>query len=271
MTAKVVEIIGASDLNPKYLDCVRFFISSWLTYPSQDGIRYSPKVLIVADEIPQEIKDLSRYLKLIKPIDLPSAFVAQTSRIIEARGSSYDYVMTSDIDMLPLSLSFETRLLNSGSINSSSFVILRNVLPPGQFPICYNIGSPSSWNSLLTNLGKDLTTLEILRKILTENGGHENYSGEHGGVGWTIDQETLWQLVESNPMGLNVLKYQDHQTSHRRLDRSNTGKMKKWLILPLVFFGVYHDYHMHHPVRENHFYLKILIKVRNLGLKIRIG
>ena len=269
MKSKTMEVISASDLNPKYLSCVRFFISSWLTYPATSGVRFIPKVLIVADVIPHEIRDLTKYLKIVKPTNLPSAFVAQTSRIIEARESEYDLVMTSDIDMLPLSLSFETKVLSSDSLNSLTFIIMRDVLPPGQLPICYNIASPSAWNLLLDHFGNNLSTLDILKKILDEHGGRENYSGEHGGRGWTIDQETLWQLIQSNSKSLNVVKYQDQQTSHRRLDRSSTGKIKKWLALPLVFFGIYHDYHVHHPVTQNAMYLKILIAVRDLGLKVR--
>lgn len=266
---KVVEVLSASDLNPKYLSCVRFYISAWLSLPVRNEIIFIPKVLLIAGSIPDELQAYSEYLMVVDPEDMHSAYASQTSRIIEARNSEADFVMTSDIDMLPLNIDFESHVVNSETLNQNSFFILRDVLEPGQFPICYNLAKPKIWQSLLHQYGPETPTSKILRAILDEFGGKSVYSGLHGGGGWTIDQQALWKLVQRNSMNIHIERFKDCQTDHRRLDRARHRGLFKWIVLPLVFLGFYHDYHVHHPVDENETYIKILMKARNLGNAMR--
>jgi len=266
---KIVEVLSASDLNPKYLNCVKFYINAWLSVPIQNQVRFLPKVLIVADSIPDSLQEYSEFLRLIDPQDMPTAFVSQTSRIIEGRNSKADYVMTSDIDMLPLNVDFESSLINSERLNQDSFFILRDVLELGQFPICYNLAKPKVWSLLVTRYGDETPTSKILKEILNEFGGNSAYSGLHGGKGWFIDQQTLWNLVQYNSEKIKFEKFVDHQTAHHRLDRSYHKRLIKWLVLPRVFRGYYHDYHVHHPVDANWIYIKLVIMIRNLGLGIK--
>jgi hypothetical protein len=265
----VVEVLSASDLNIKYLDCVDAYISSWLSVPIQNSVKFIPKVLIIAKSIPESLVAFDEYLVLIDPHDMPSAYVAQTARIVEARNSKADYVMTSDIDMLPLTVNFESALVSSENFNSSSFFILRDVLEPGQYPICYNLAKPVVWHTLLDFYGNSLTTPEILKKILDEHGGISSYSGLHGGKGWTIDQQTLWKLVQLEPTSIVIKSFVDSQTAHRRLDRIHHRGFIKWLILPLVLIGYYHDYHIHHPIKLNIKYIRLVLRLRNLRFGIR--
>lgn len=266
---KVIEVLSASDLNPKYLDCVELFITSWLSIPVKNQIKFVPRVLIVAHSIPDTLSKFSAYLQLIDPLDMPSAFVAQTSRIIMARNSISDFVMTSDIDMLPLNVDFERSIIESEKLNPETFFILRDVLDPGQFPICYNLAKPEVWGSLLNRYGSDASTQKILQGILSEYGGSSAYSGVHGGKGWTIDQETLWKLVQDNILNIPFERFVDKQTAHRRLDRLHHRGLLKWLVLPWVYIGSFHDYHVHHPVNLNRRYIEVVISVRNLGLRSR--
>ena len=266
---KVVEVLSASDLNIKYLNCVELYITSWLNMPVRSQIRYVPKVLIVANTIPNYLCKYSDYLQLIDPLDMPTAFVAQTSRIIEARNSLADFVITSDIDMIPLNVDFESSIIDSKELNLDSFFILRDVLEPGQFPICYNLAKPKVWRSLLNRYGSEMSTPKILRIILDEFGGNSAYSGMHGGEGWTIDQQTLWALVQGNILNIQIERFMDRQTAHRRLDRIHHKGLLKWLLLPLVFFGFYHDYHVHHPVDSNQNFIKAVVKARNLGIGLK--
>lgn len=265
----IVEVLSAADLNSKYLKCVEFYINAWLAIPIQNQVKFLPKVLIVAKSIPENLQEYSEYLRLIDPQDMPTAFVSQTSRIIEARNSSADFVMTSDIDMLPLKVDFESSIINSEELNQDSFFILRDVLEPGQFPICYNLAKPKIWRLLVSPYGKEIPTPNILREVLNEYGGNSAYSGLHGGKGWTIDQQTLWQLVQDNSEKIRFERFVDYQTAHRRLDRIHHRGLIKWLALPLVFFGFYHDYHLHHPVDLNRNYIKAVIRIRNLGLGMK--
>lgn len=263
---KIVEVLSASDLNVKYLKCVESYISAWLSIPVRNQIQFVPKVLIVAKSIPESFLQFSEYLVLIDPLDMPTAYVSQTARIVEARYSTADYVLTSDIDMLPLNVSFESSLINSQDFHSNSFYILRDVLEAGQFPICYNLAKPEVWSSLLSPYGVDSPTSKILRSVLDEFGGNSAYSGLHGGNGWTIDQQTLWHLVQENVSRIRFEKFVDKQTRHRRLDRIHHRGLLKWFLLPLVFIGYYHDYHVHHPIIINMKYVKVVLRIRNLGL-----
>lgn len=265
---KIVEVLSASDLNPKYLDCVALYITAWLSIPIKKQVKFLPKVLIVANAIPDSLSEYLEYLQLIDPRDLPTAFVAQTSRIVEARNSLADFVMTSDIDMLPLNVDFETSIINSNKLDSNSFLILRDVLEPGQFPICYNLAKPKVWSSLFNLYGSGESTQKILRIILDGFGGNSAYSGLHGGKGWTIDQQVLWDLVQENVRKIQFERFTDHESGHRRLDRIHHRGLLKWIILPFVFFGYYHDYHVHHPVDTNRKYINMVINVRNRGIRI---
>jgi len=265
----IVEVLSASDLNSKYLKCVNIYIDAWLSIPVQNQIKFLPKVLIVADSIPESLQAFSEYLYLVDPEDMPTAFVSQTSRIIEAQHSNADFVMTSDIDMLPLNVNFESILIKSEKLNRDSFFILRDVLEPGQFPICYNLAKPKVWSSLCQGYGSKTPTPKILRDILNEFGGDSAYSGLHGGKGWTIDQETLWNLVTDGSNRIQFESFTDRQTAHRRLDRIHHRGLIKWLALPLVLFGFYHDYHVHHPVDLNQKYIKAVIMMRNFGLSLK--
>jgi len=266
---KLIEVLSASDLNVKYLDCVKPYISAWLSVPVRNNIKFIPKVLIIAESIPESLLNFSEFLILVDPLDMPSAFVSQTARVIEARNSTADYVLTSDIDMLPLNVSFESVLVNSQGFDLNTFFILRDVLEPGQFPICYNLAKPEVWRLLISPYGMNLPTSKILRQILDEFGGNSAYSGLHGGKGWTIDQQTLWKLVQGNLAAIRFEKFLDTRTRHRRLDRAHHRGFLKWLVLPLVFIGYYHDYHVHHPIVSNLKYVKVLIGIRNLGLGLR--
>ena len=263
---KIVEVLSASDLNTKYLDCVALYITSWLSIPIKKQVKFIPKVLIVAKAIPDSLSGYSEYLKLVDPQDMPTAFVAQTSRIVEARNSMADFVMTSDIDMLPLNVNFECSIIDSKKLDLNSFFILRDVLEPGQFPICYNLAKPKVWSLLFNRYGGGEGSPRILRVILDRFGGNSAYSGLHGGEGWTIDQQVLWGLVQDNVHKIQFERFADHESGHRRLDRIHHRSLLKWLILPLVFFGFYHDYHVHHPVDSNRKYIKMVIRVRNFGL-----
>ena len=266
---KTVEVLSASDLNPKYLDCVKFYISSWLSIPAQSEIRFIPKVLLIADSIPDDLKEFSEYLYLLDANGMHSAFVSQTSRIIEGKNSSADFVMTSDIDMLPMSIKIESSIVRNDVKTEEMFYILRDVLEPGQYPICDNLAKPSSWRLLLNDFGNDLPTSIILARILQEFGGQSAYSGLHGGAGWTIDQQALWNVIKKSDSGVSFKTFTDRDTSHRRLDRVHHRGVIKWLVLPLVFLGYFHDYHVHHPVRSHKTYIRTLIKIRNLGIVMR--
>jgi hypothetical protein len=119
-------------------------------------------------------------------------------------------------------------LIDSQDFDPNSFFILRDVLEPGQFPICYNLAKPEVWRLLFHSYGVGSPTSKILRDILDKFGGDSAYSGLHGGSGWTIDQQTLWNLIQDNVAGIKFEKFlvSIAACSHRflsRLSRSSSN------------------------------------------------
>jgi hypothetical protein len=260
---RILEVIASSDLNKKYIDCVPYFIDFWCSQPESLGLRIEPKVMIVGDKMPPLQEKYLRYCLLVNPGTLPSAFVAQTIRLTEAKNSAANLVMTSDIDMLPLGLALVNEAISRLDANFNAFVITRDVLNTGQYPICYNIAAPGTWAQLITADSGEFWDPE---KILASYGGSKSYDGQHGGVGWTIDQEFLYSLVEKASPSIHLIKMDDSENSHKRLDRAIHTFPLNWLALPLVLISFYTDYHVHHPIEKQKNFIMILQRIQKLKI-----
>lgn len=262
-SSKHIEVVSACDLNPKYLSCIPLFIASWNLISRASTWDFIPRIALIANEIPTELAPYEKYLELIDPGEFSAPFVAQNIRLFMGGSSDANLVITSDIDMLPASARLYEYAAKRALIKDS-FVIVRDVLPEGEFPICYNVASPEVWR-LLFGPNKEVSGPEnFLLKVMTSYDPSRQYSGVHGGQGWNIDQQNLYDVVTSHSQSLNVIKLADSETKHRRLDRIHHRSLFKWVSSFLVPFSYYSDYHVHHPVRENNrfinFYLFMLEK-----------
>lgn len=258
-----VVVITASDLNEKYLSCVPWFIDFWLAQKSaNNNLVFTPLVLIIADELPIELANYEKYCRVFKS-DLPSSFVAQNIRTLFASIIPTDFVVTSDIDMLPMnSKLFDLAFISAKNNPDQNFVVTRDVLPEGQFPICYSFGSPKVWEkitgiSLLSDINPKLQ--ELFNTL-----NSEQYAGRHGGYGWFIDQEFLYEsaIAAAATKLIEIKKFRDEQTGHKRLDRIYHRGLIKWLVLPKIRCEEYSDYHVHHPVKNNERYLRTLLEIK---------
>ena len=261
MEQRILEVIASSDLNKKYLDCVPYFIDFWCSQPESLGLRIEPKVMIVGDRMPPLQKKYRPYCSIVNPGTLPSAFVAQTIRLTEAKNSPANLVMTSDIDMLPLGLALVNEAVLRLDASFNAFVITRDVLNSGQYPICYNIAAPSTWAQLIMTESGEFWDPE---KILASYGGINSYDGQHGGIGWTIDQEFLYSLVKKASPSIHLIKMDDSENRHRRLDRAIHIFPLNWLALPLVLISFYTDYHVHHPIEKQKNFILMLQRIQKL-------
>lgn len=255
---KTLTVVSASDLNPRYLDCVSLWFEFWELQPVS-GWNISPHLFLVASELPDSLVRWSNSITVLPPDGLSSAFVAQNIRTIAARNFHESAaVMTTDIDMLPMHPRVLTHALKGFEKNANSFVILRNVIEDlGEYPICYNVASPRTWGRIFNAGISDIDYCHSLFRSATLRGG---YTGAHGGSGWTTDQTTLFELVSQwESSGNLVLKLQDSQTGHRRLDRYWLRPWNMWLALGLVRRGMFTDFHMLLPVAEySRFYLRLI-------------
>ena len=256
--------LTAVNTNPKYLSCVPFFIDYWLTLkPVDRNVVYVPKILVIANELPKELDEYAQWCELLSiSQDISSTFVSQAVRILSPALEDSDYVLTTDVDMLPMS----DRVFQKGIDelqNGADFIVCRDVLSNNQYPICYNLASPEVWMRVngIKSTEDILTRLSRWFAGVAENG---SYKGEHGGSGWFADQEQLFELVNQfEKMGGKVVKFVDKQTMHRRLDRLFLPFPLNWILLPIVSTGTYTDYHVHHPVRKHRRFIKAVQKVRD--------
>jgi hypothetical protein len=259
--------------------CVEPFIKFWLSVqlPSHN---VRPLVYLIADRIPDELLRYESYIQLCAPAskDLDSGFLAQISRLVLPSALDADCVLTTDIDMLPLSQRLTRAGIKELGLSPDSIIVLRDVLPPGEYPICYNLGSPSTFGKLLggpKRVPKNTSPMgdpglrgavleQFARRLLRKYAGQDGYSGIHGGAGWNIDQVFLWDQLSPHVPGGVVKLLNDSTNGHRRLDRSKHVWPLNWLVLPLAVMGFYTDYHLHHPIWRNHRYIKILFLGRLL-------
>ena len=256
--------LTAVNTNPKYLSCVPFFIDYWLSLkPVDRNVVYVPKVLVVANELPVELNGYSEWCELL-PIrhDISSTFVSQAVRILSPALEESNFVLTTDVDMLPMS----DRVFQSGldAIHKGAdFIVCRDVLTNNQYPICYNLASPEVWMRVngMKSIEEVFSQLSDWFAGVAENG---SYRGDHGGSGWFADQERLYDLVNAfEHLGGRVVKLVDKQTKHKRLDRLFLPFPLNWLSLPLVSMGFFTDYHVHHPVRKHRRFIMAVQKMRD--------
>ena len=261
-----IEVVTATDLSPKYLQCASEFIRFWLLIGRDSEYLFRPKVFVVCKSIPDSLDTVSEYCQVVSLDHVHSAFTAQNIRTIEAGNSLADFVVTTDIDMFPLSLQSFTPAIEALSRDNDLFVVLRDVLEPGQYPICYNVASPDTWKTVMLD-GEDIALEDRLLQLLDRYGGKAAYDGIHGGDGWHIDQMDLYKRVSQNIDSNRLITFTDAITKHRRLDRAHHRFPLNWLILPLVVFGYFSDYHVHHPIHRYRRYIKALYS----ALRIRMA
>lgn len=259
-----ITALTAVNLNRKYLECVPLYVDFWLSLNKKTTlVEYMPKVLILAAELPEELLEYEEWCTLVNvPAEIPSVFASQAIRIFYPSLLTSDFVITSDVDMVPLgdSVFFEAiQRIQAGS----SFVICRDVLAAGQYPICYNVASPEVWSQV--NEVKSSTQLQqALQQIYFRDLAYIDYLGQHGGLGWYADQEELYRLVEKFRLnGGNVVKMSDRETGHRRLDRRLHPFPINWLLLPFIAIGVFSDFHVHHPVNRYRKYILTVLRILN--------
>ncbi len=259
-----LEIIAltAVNLNTKYLSCVPFFIEFWLSLKSRNpGVRFTPKVLIVAQNLPTELERYRPWCQVIGNAGkLPSAFYSQAVRLYQPSLENCDLVLTTDVDMFPMGDKVIEAALEKIS-QGAKFVVCRDVLPNGQFPMCYNLAAPETWQ-IVSKVRTSEQVKSALESLFEETSRNITYEAVHGGEGWFTDQQELFRLVtDFEKFGGAVARLKDRDTGHRRLDRSFYPFPLNWLSIPLVALGHYSDYHVHHPASKHKIFIQTLLRI----------
>jgi hypothetical protein len=257
-----VEVLSSSTLDSRYFDCVKFFIDYWLNIKGSSGIIFLPKVILLADRIPPDLEKYSKYIFPFSDERISNSFASQVVRILYPSLSNSDLVMTSDIDMLPIKNGNISKVLadiyGSGLQHDSlkDFVIFRDVLVNNQIPICYNIGAPSTWETLNGCRSEiDVRTFlfnEFNKISLIHSPGPSNAT-------WYRDQEILYDLRKKNIGKINFISLDDSITGYKRLDRLSVKTPFHWFLLPKIIFGNYDSYHIHHPVANHLLWYRVIL------------
>ena len=201
---------------------------------------------------------------------LPTSFVAQTCRLFLAPHVQADYVITSDVDMAVLSLRVVETAVSSLEAGDSEFAVVRDVLPDGQIAICYCIGTPKAWARIVGDV--PLTELEsVLRGVLSERTVGLIANLKRGGEDWFLDQKLLYEgVTREERNGLKVVRLQDWQTGHKRLDRSGLKTRASRLAAARgVLFGEFSDFHFPLPVDGHLGLMKTLLLLSRIGSQLR--
>ena len=263
-----VTVVASSSFHPKYLNCVSSYINFWLDQNLSSANNYTPLVILVGSEVPDSLSAYTKYIVLQESVEgVSDVFVSQFVRAMYASLCDGDLVITSDIDMLPLSTGFLDTVIKSRGIQIENFDVVRDVLPLGQVPICYNIATPKTWGEV-TGI-RDFDDLEprLVSEFSIAALRNSGYTPDHGGTGWFTDQEFLYAALEKlSDSDRRLRRFQDSETGHRRLDRLYMPFPINWLALPLVLMGVFGDYHVHHPIQKHRMYVSAVRKLNRMRL-----
>lgn len=253
-----ITALTATNLNPKYLSCAKHFVDFWLSQSFSGKNNYKPLVIVIAKDFPNELVTIKEYCVLFNPLEgVSDVFTSQFVRSVYASLVNSDLVLTTDIDMLPLSVKVFEFALESSPEPLSSFHVCRDVLPEGQYAICYNIAAPSIWAQVTGVRSLEDVSKVLIREYANSYDRNKGYSEDHGAIGWYSDQEYLYSVVDRYERDRDgkVLRFLDKETKHSRLDRISASLLLKWLLLPRVLLDSLTDYHVHHPVSKNRTYI----------------
>jgi hypothetical protein len=241
-------IISASiNSNPKYTFYLPYFIEFWLSQTQQD-IEFIPRIVCI-NFTPRLVPAYLRYCESVfLESSLPEVTLSQLARFTFIPSESCDLIITTDIDMLPIStLPFRSAIPHI-SRTDSQLLVMRDVLPPGQYAICYNIASPVVWRKLLISSFSTTDFLLIIKFL-------ENSCGST--PDWYFDQKLLYQILNSQE-SVEILRISDEATGLKRMDRGRHAFPLNWILLFTGFWKNYSEYHSSRPSFETKLFLNVL-------------
>jgi hypothetical protein len=234
---KLGTVLTACDLNPLYSQFIPNFVKAWnILFPQADII-----VVLIADEIPEELKEYEKNIKLFKPVEgVHTAFQAQCIRLLYPRHIERDEgVLITDMDMLPMNRSYYVDSIRD--ISNDTFVTYRDVCLPTEIAMCYNIATPKVWTEVFGSSSSE--------SLLQSWHASTVYDGRHGGKGWGTDQQIL--LKKFNLWNGPKITLNDSITKFNRLDRGNSWIFNNHLQLAKdIKSGIYTDYHCLRPYSQ---------------------
>jgi len=222
---KIKYALTACDNNPLYYEFWPSVSKIW-----QEFFKIEPILIYVGEELPKELED-NKYGQIIKfkPSDkLPTATQSQFIRLWYAKEFKDDIIITTDIDMYPLSKHYFIYQLRN--ISDEKFVFLR-FSQNWNYNICYNIGKGNIFNEIL-ELDEDFEELALKQYNKCKLVKRE----------WFTDEEYLAEKLNN---------YKGDKYIELLRDKPNRIDRAFWTFNPgFVALGFYYDCHSLRPYSQ---------------------
>ena len=143
-------VLTSVNTNPLYIDFIPIFVKTWnKLYPKVDV-----KIILIADEIPEQFLEYKNNIILFKPIDnVLTSFTSQFIRLLYPCILNYkNGILITDMDMLPMNRTYYTK--NVELFDNSKFIYYRGdaCFEYKQIAMCYNIATNEVWRDIFTPL-----------------------------------------------------------------------------------------------------------------------
>jgi hypothetical protein len=227
---KIDYVVISSDSNPLYTDFYVPVSKAW------NHFGYKTFMIEICDEDSEVFETDYGIYKKIKSVINNNGLQAQVSRLYAANLLDNKNILTSDIDMMPMSIKyFEDR---AGGVSDDQILIYS-----GQpykvnpfYPMCYVL---SNSNILSNALGiTDLSFVEFVDYLC------ENYKGDNvyvdGGTIWNTDENFMYDKLSKVDNKI-VLTDRDFSKRINRTNRYDVDKLKG---------GYYIDSHLLRPYNQ---------------------
>jgi hypothetical protein len=221
-------------------------------------VHAEPRIFLISNEIPSHLKQYQKYIILFPPLnEIPTDFIAQNIRVLSMAYFENSIVLTTDIDMIPMSPDiYEKHILESHHKNS--FIVLRDQLV-NEYPICYLVSPSDLVREIILSNNRKLN--DLIQLVWSQmNQADIHYSSLHGGSGWNFDQKYIYNAIEGFTDKKRIIKLKDRTTGFKRIDRINKPL---GVFIQLFSNEIYTDYHLNLPVNKNYILIKIIL-LRNI-------
>ena len=242
-------VLTSVNTNPLYIDFIPIFVKTWnKLYPKVDV-----KIILIADEIPEQFLEYKNNIILFKPIDnVLTSFTSQFIRLLYPCILNYkNGILITDMDMLPMNRTYYTK--NVELFDNSKFIYYRGdaCFEYKQIAMCYNIATNEVWRDIFK-----INNIEDIRNYILNVSNNTIIKEGHANEGWSTDQLVLYEKVMNwNLRTNNLICLDENKTGYRRLCRGSYNEINNIInndenIINNIQNGLYTDFHCCRPMKD---------------------
>lgn len=245
----VVSVISSSTPDAKYSQFIEPFVAAWSSIESTQ-VTFSPLLLLSGPWSEMQIESHGRDCRArfeSIPLDKGAATGSQVGRLFAGAFAPSEWVLLSDVDMIPINAEYFERFVQETVHSGASFGIARDVLGHDQYPICYTLLRVDHWRDVLERAGLLKSSLAgSIRHFISLNTTAQDEADKTKNS-WFEDQRLLRRLLDAAEQDLKhrVAKFKDSDLGFKRLDRIYHSPLFAFWILRGGRARRFADYHMH--------------------------